>query len=411
MKINYFLLIAFIFALFCENSQAQNQLFIYGKVYTKDEVYTGYIRWGKEEVYWTDLFNSTKRKNHFLKYLNRADTERLRESNRNNSVSTVFGNIKINENWNDGNHNHTFVSYFGDIKEMTIEDDNEVTLKFKNDQRMNLRGGSNDLGTKIYVIDKELGHVSVYWDRLKKIEFMEAPSSADQTFGAPIYGTVETSSGTYSGFIQWDHDERLTSDKLDGDYKDGDVSVPFSQIATIERDGRGCVVQMRSGKSIYLTGSNDVNNENRGIIVSIPEIGRFDIPWRDFYKLDIESVPSDVKQSYNDFPVAKDLVAEIVLITGEKLTGAIAYDLDESFDFEMLDGKLDHIKTYIPFRNIQRIEPKNYSYSNVTLKNGVKLTLGETQDLSDKNDGLLIFTNDDHSRYVKWNEIESIHFQ
>ena len=49
-------------------AQAQDTGFLYGKVTTIDnKEYTGAIRWGKEEVYWTDMFNASKEENENLR--------------------------------------------------------------------------------------------------------------------------------------------------------------------------------------------------------------------------------------------------------------------------------------------------------------------------------------------------------
>ena len=61
------------------SAQAQQSL-IYGKVTTiSGESYTGQIRWGKEEAFWTDLFNGNKEGNDNYRYLSREDRSRLRE--------------------------------------------------------------------------------------------------------------------------------------------------------------------------------------------------------------------------------------------------------------------------------------------------------------------------------------------
>ncbi len=58
---------------------------------------------------------------------------------------------------------------------------------------------------------------------------MPTPHKLEDKFGEPLYGTVETYDGTYSGYIQWDHDERIATDKLDGDAEDGKMSIPSLQ--------------------------------------------------------------------------------------------------------------------------------------------------------------------------------------
>jgi len=55
-------------------SQEIDEVFIYGKITTEEnDSYTGIIRWGGEEVFWFDEFNSTKTENENEKYLSRRD--------------------------------------------------------------------------------------------------------------------------------------------------------------------------------------------------------------------------------------------------------------------------------------------------------------------------------------------------
>ena len=85
----------------------------------------------------------------------------------------------------------------------------------------------------------------------------------DEKFGEPLYGKVETRGGTFEGFIQWDHDECLSTDELDGESEDGDVEIPFGRIRSIEKYRRGSLVVLETGRELYLTGSNDVDNDNQ----------------------------------------------------------------------------------------------------------------------------------------------------
>ena len=76
-------------------TNAQDDGFIYGKISTIDgESYTGQIRWGKEEAYWSDQFNGTKEDNDAYKYLSRDDRDRLRDRDRSSRRNG------FNWNWN-----------------------------------------------------------------------------------------------------------------------------------------------------------------------------------------------------------------------------------------------------------------------------------------------------------------------
>jgi hypothetical protein len=134
-------------------------------------------------------------------------------------------------------------------------------FKFKNGGQLVVDGeGYNDVGSKIQVIDQDLGTVSLDWDRISKIEFLSTPSHLEGVFGTPLFGTVEgIRKEKMTGYIVWDDDERLSTDRLDGDDRDGDVSVKFGDVISIEKEGRGSRIVLRSGKKLMLTNSNDVN--------------------------------------------------------------------------------------------------------------------------------------------------------
>merc|ERR1712130_634958 len=79
--------------LIISTSISANEAFIYGKLTTIDgDVYTGQIRWGKEEAYWTDIFNGTKEDNENYRYLTREDKEALRDKSRDRNR---WGNVWV----------------------------------------------------------------------------------------------------------------------------------------------------------------------------------------------------------------------------------------------------------------------------------------------------------------------------
>ena len=384
--------------------------FIYGKVTTIDNTtYTGAIRWGKEEVFWFDMFNSSKPRNKNLKYLSAEDRDHLNRNREN--WSSRWSNVVINTRWNwNSKHTHSFACNFGDIDYLEITGRDRVELRLKNGEILDLKGGSNDIGTKIKVYDEDLGVVELNWDRVERVNFMDTPRKLSNKFGEPLYGTVETDYGDFSGYIQWDHDERVSTDKLDGDNRDGDMSIEFGKIKSIERDGRGSNVILKSGRDFYLTGSNDVNGENRGIIVNMPGEGRVDIEWRDFRKVTFTNGNKDSGPAYASYKTPNKLNGTVKTVGGSTLSGAIIYDLDEEYDLEILQGKEDEMEYLIPFREIKRIYPKNFSYTYVELKSGKKVLLTDSQDVTEDNDGVLVFNGKGDPTYIPWDDVDEIVF-
>ncbi|MEQ9405852.1 MAG: hypothetical protein RIM99_19830 [Cyclobacteriaceae bacterium] len=388
---------------------AQDTGFIYGKITTEDgDEYTGPIRWGKEEVYWTDMFNASKEENKNLDYLSRRELESL--ENRYDDQRYGNGVIKLlNVSWdfdNDNDFVHEFSCEFGNIQSMKVGRSG-AELKLRNGDYIEIDGdGYNDIGAKINIIDSDLGLVQISWSRIDEIEFLPTPSNLEEKFGEPLYGTVESDLGTFTGYVQWDHDERVGSDVLDGDTRDGDVSIAFRKIESIERDGYSrSIVRLKSGRELELRGSNDVNDDNKGIIVTIPGFGRIDLEWEDFDKVTFKDAPGS-GSDFDSFVVEK-IKGRVVVDNGDVHEGEIVYDLDEEYTFEVLNGEDDDTKYIIPFRNIKSIEPRSSDRATVELKNGKTIVMEDAQDVSERNQGVLVKTGSDKV-YIPWDRVEKI---
>jgi hypothetical protein len=187
------------------------------------------------------------------------------------------------------------------------------------------------------------------------------------------------------------------------------VSLEFGDIASIRRHRNGALVKLKGGDELYLTGSNDVNHENRGVVVVVPGVGTVKIGWDDFDQLKLAPAPNSGR-SYADYGRGSDLSGEVVTPDGH-LSGRIIFDLDESRDFEMLQGKNGDTEYLIAFRDIARIKPLGNQRSEVQLRMGLTVELEESEDVTRKNDGLLVFTGDRKPRYVAWQDVSDLRFE
>ncbi len=98
-------------------------------------------------------------------------------------------------------------------------------------------------------------------------------------------------------------------------------------------------------------------------------------------------------------------------LDGGVFEGEIVYDLDESEGYEMLNGNLDDMEFNIPFNMIKSITPKGRHSSIVELKNGEKLRLEDSHDVSGDHDGIIIFMGKKDNEYVAWEEVEKVTFK
>ena len=62
----------------------------------------------------------------------------------------------------------------------------------------------------------------------------------------------------------------------------------------------------------------------------------------------------------------------------------------------------------IPFRDIARIEPRDARRTDVELNIGLVIELEESQDVSSKNHGLLVFTRHRKPRYISWQDVTEV---
>lgn len=384
-----------------------SEMFIYGKVAMENgEEYTGQIRWGKEEIFWFDYFNSSKPENEYIDYLNDEDLDIFRKRHRSTNKFSLFNNIT--SSWDNNQHTHSFAAQFGDIKKIKIKSKNKVVLTLKDGNEIRLKGGSNDIGTKVQVHDQEIGLIELDWRHIDYVEFMNTPKTLDNYFGDPLYGTVLTDEGEFTGYLQWDHDERVSNDELDGEYEDGDLSIKFGKIKSIKKVWRGSEVTLLSGRVFELRGSNDVNGSNRGIIVNTPGQGRVDIQWDEFEEIIFEPVSSS-RLNYNSFTGQQKISGTVETEEGRKIQGEIVYDLDEAYQLEILNGKNHDIEYFIPFADIKLINREGRRNTVVTTKDGHSFDLDDSVDVDEHNDGLLVFTNSsDDPVYVPWNTIATI---
>jgi len=266
------------------------------------------------------------------------------------------------------------------------------------------------VSANINVTDAELGDVTLRWERIESIQFMPTPASADPGVWR-LYGSVESDAGDFEGFIQWDKNECLNIDELDGETEDGEVAIEFGRIRSIERRGRrGSIVELKDGRSYRLSGTNDVNDDNRGIMVEDPRYGRVTVSWDAFDRITFTEMRGSAR-GYDEYTDNGRLEGTVTDRDGKRYSGQIVVDLDEAEGWEILNGSYRDVEFDIPFNTVASITPDGYDEATVVLRNGERLTLEDSQDVSDNNDGVLIFTEGDRDPvYIEWDEVETISF-
>lgn len=380
--------------------------FLYGRITTTGgSVYEGRLRWNdKEEAFWGDFFNAGKEDLPYREHI--PQKARRRES------IEIFG-VPIGIGWAEDEGGRQLGARFGDLRRIEIERGNDATVVFKSGARYEVSGGSNDLGpeTEITVWDRAAGEMRLRWDKIRRIEFLPVPAN----LAVPAFrlrGTVHSEGGTFRGYIQWDQDECLSSDELDGRTRDGEVSLKMGEIRSIERQGRdSSKVVLRNGRTLVLEGTNDVDSSNRGIYVNDSRFGRLLVNWETFRRVDFDP-PGDSGPAYTDFRPGRPLFGKVSTAQGKTYSGRIIYDVDETETMDLLDGQRSGVEYSIPFARIAFLLPEKTGSSRVVLRNGQELRLEDTADVGSENAGVLVFEpGRKEPRYFSWQDIRRIDFE
>lgn len=386
-------------------SQASVEGYLYGTVETKaGKLHTGILRWDDEEAFWDDLFHSVKEELPYEEYIEppevKDDLKWWEKMAR--TIGDEF----------DGHRETRVVAVrFGDLKSVRPNRRDGAVLTLRNGSEIEVDGYANDVKATVVVYDTKPGRVEVRWNQIEEIRFAPTPPDVDPG-SFRLRGTVATEEGDFVGFIQWDSQEALSTDRLDGDEDDRRVSVPMGEIRSIEKiSRRSSLVVMKDGVEHRLSGTNDVNSDIRGIHVEDERFGRVEVSWDSFEKVVFEE-PGTSGASYGDFGVGAHLTGTVTLTNGDWRKGRLVFDLDEEWSWEMLDGSSGELDYAIPFARVASIEPRGEDGSLIVLRNGRKLELDGSHDVGMNNSGVLVIpTGDGEPGFVPWREIAKIVFE
>ena len=376
---------------------------ICGVIHTRDgDTFEGPIRWDKNEAFWDNILDATKERE-----------GRHREGRRRERHINIFG-IRIN--WDEDKEESKASSgiKFGHIRSLERRSRNRAILYLKSGERIMLYGDGSDLGSgirEILIDDPAEGEVFLDWDDLDEIEFKECEKAGKQE--RRLYGQVETRNGeTFKGFITWDMDELFCSDILDGEEKGRTRKIPFGKIKAIERRSRNSAwVYLKNGDQMKLSGTNDVNSGNRGIVVKDPYFGRVTIEWEDFDRCDFLEGEEKYLKNYDEFDGGHPLYGIVYDEDGESYEGYIRWDDDETESWELLDGEYRGLEVDVEFSQIESIERKSSNGAKVTLKNGNSFKLEDSNDVNDENKGIFITTKDGKEIELDWYDFEKVIFK
>ncbi len=248
MRFNHWYLLFILLIFFAADARAQHEGFIYGEIKLKNkQVYTGQIRWSGGQMLWSDILLVAKQVNPNLKYLSEYQLNNLSNEEEEPVLDWTFMNL-----WRDKypERKSEILCRFGDISLIHVTGPKEAQLYYKSGSKIRLTVDEHEnrhLGKDIVVYNNELVN-TIKWSAISTIRFFAGPSHLSHLKGNPIYGTVMTTKGPFSGFIQWDKTKYLDNQQLEG-LLNGDqrVQYDFTDIATVERFNKGATVSLKSG--------------------------------------------------------------------------------------------------------------------------------------------------------------------
>ena len=366
-----------------------NEGFLYGRITTDDgATYEGRLRWGgDEEAFWGDYFNGFKDENPWGVHV---PPEQLKERR----PIEIFG-VKVAQWDRQIDLGRPFMGRFGDIARIeALGRDIRVTLKSGTVFDLD-RFSSDDLADGVRVWDSRRGVVDFDEGRIRIVELFPTARLG----GVPdrLHGTVRTRRGDFTGFVQWDREDCVGTDELDGHNADGELSVRFDTIRSIERNSPdSSLVTLLDGREIVLSGTRAVGRGNRGMYVDDRRYGRVLISWDAFERVDFS--PGGSGPAFGDFPPGRPLMGSVTTRDGRRLAGRLVYDLDESETTETFDAPSEGVDYTIPFGLIASIMPaggeeRGVQRARVTLQTDEELQLERTGDLREGNAGMLIFVD------------------
>ena len=88
----------------------------------------------------------------------------------------------------------------------------------------------------------------------------------------------------------------------------------------------------------------DAEGLGRGIFVEDPKIGRVKVSWDAFERVEFRD-PGPSGRGYDDYAPARRLTGTVTDYDDRTYKGELAFDLDETESFEMLNGDLDDVES------------------------------------------------------------------
>jgi hypothetical protein len=264
------------------------------------------------------------------------------------------------------------------------------------------------------VEDAARGPVELEWEDLARVDFARAPGDLLPT-GRRLHGTLRTRNGSeWTGYVAWSLDESLTTDELNGEGLDGEMTeIAFGDIARISRESRRSArVRLRSGDELLLEDTNDVGSDIPGIEITDPSFGRVVVEWDAFVSLDFHP-RTEPPVDREAFGGGAPLRGTVHALDGRSARGFLRWDNDEEHTWETLEARSGDVDVTIELGLVRSIERVGAS-ARVTLHDGRVSDAHGTDDLGDLGDanrGIFVTPENGETLLIRWRDLKSATFE
>ncbi len=406
--------------LLCVAGNAVSNEYIHGTVNLKSgESHTGILRWDDdEETFWSDHFNGEKNAIPQFSSLSSGLKSQIEDAQMGPKLNLLSFKITLSSIFADDIEKPDFVVPFGALAKLTASSNDEgsagLHVELLNGDVFESYEGSNDLDAEVFVKNIS-GETNQF--KMRQIESIEFSRSFDEFagFNKGIYAVIDSDMGTYKGRVFWDRDERFLNETIEGTeaskLDSEELSIPLSDIKSIEKKQNSALITKHDGTQLTLVGTNDVNDENRGLYIDTPDKGRMVLPWQHFNKMTIQDEAQHDWQAYHQALLKKGkLSAQVTQKDKSQITATnLVFNMAQTSSSEMVRCTVKGMDFYMPLFLIKSIEPKSAQHALVTLINGEQLNMSDTASFTEENLGLL-YSDNGQSRYISWVDVEKIEF-
>lgn len=198
--------------------------------------------------------------------------------------------------------------------------------------------------------------------------------------------------------ITWDEDDQADPPAVDS-------GIRFAHIESlVVEDDRYARLRLRGGGEVRLrSASSDLGGGMRDLVIERTDGSVRELDWSDIDRVDFMPAPAG-----SGSPGTERLHGTVSTWGGLDLTGTIAWDLDEIFTDDILDGRSGGRDHEIRFGDIEAIEWESARSARVLLRSGEEMVLRGSNDVDRSNRGIEVSGTGFGRAVVRWEDFRSL---